>query len=93
MTPNAVCAAACAAPSSNIRSCSCGNSGDEDGQGPGGVVWDCGIALAQSISRGWPVELRGKRVLELGAGTGLGFPAAATIHAMDPSEFLFVGVS
>lgn len=38
--------------------------------GPGCVVWDCGIALSQSISRQWPIDLKGRRVLELGSGTG-----------------------
>ena len=38
--------------------------------GLGGVVWDCGIALAQFIDT-HPELVRGRRVLELGCGTGL----------------------
>eukprot|EP00192_Tetraselmis_astigmatica_P011669 CAMPEP_0117650282 /NCGR_PEP_ID=MMETSP0804-20121206/1457_1 /TAXON_ID=1074897 /ORGANISM="Tetraselmis astigmatica, Strain CCMP880" /LENGTH=363 /DNA_ID=CAMNT_0005456145 /DNA_START=221 /DNA_END=1312 /DNA_ORIENTATION=+ len=47
--------------------------------GPGGVVWDCGIAMAQSLRAGWPVNLAGTRVLEIGSGTGIvGIAAAAS---------------
>ena len=58
---------------------------DVHGAGPGGCVWDAAVALAQHIatelgSHG-ESSLRGKRVLELGAGTGVPGLAAALLGA------------
>ena len=44
--------------------------------GLGGVVWDCGVALAELLDA-HPELVRGKRVLELGSGTGVVGIAAA----------------
>eukprot|EP00191_Tetraselmis_sp_GSL018_P008901 CAMPEP_0177608816 /NCGR_PEP_ID=MMETSP0419_2-20121207/18690_1 /TAXON_ID=582737 /ORGANISM="Tetraselmis sp., Strain GSL018" /LENGTH=335 /DNA_ID=CAMNT_0019103565 /DNA_START=24 /DNA_END=1031 /DNA_ORIENTATION=- len=55
--------------------------GAAEGAGPGGVVWDCGVALGQCITAGWPLRLQGRRVLELGAGTGIAGIVAAICGA------------
>ena len=44
--------------------------------GLGAVVWDCGLALANFLSRN-PEIVRGKRVIDLGCGTGIAGIAAA----------------
>ncbi|KAK9831887.1 hypothetical protein WJX81_005587 [Elliptochloris bilobata] len=52
------------------------------GAGPAGVIWECGAALAEYLTRHrGPGALRGKRVLELGAGTGVVGLAAALLGA------------
>lgn len=52
------------------------------GLGPGGKVWECGVALARGLVAGrFPVELHGQHVLELGAGTGVGGITAAALGA------------
>ena len=48
--------------------------------GLGAVVWDCGLALANFLSRN-PEVVRGKRVIDLGCGTGIAGIAAAACGA------------
>lgn len=51
-----------------------------DGIGPGGVIWECGALLAALLStdHGLAERIRRKRILELGAATGIaGLSAAA----------------
>jgi predicted nicotinamide N-methyase len=51
---------------------------DPAGSGPGGALWDAAVVLAQHLHS---LTLRGARVLELGAGTGLPGLAAARLGA------------
>jgi predicted nicotinamide N-methyase len=58
---------------------------DGDSRGTGTMIWECGIVLAKYLEQrskgshgGW---LRGKRVLELGSGTGVAGLAAAALGA------------
>ena len=48
--------------------------------GFGGSVWDCGVAMAIILSLDWQL-VRGRRVLELGSGSGLGGIASALAGA------------
>lgn len=41
------------------------------GEGTGHTVWDGAVVLAKYLEKAYPRGLVGKRVLELGAGTGL----------------------
>lgn len=56
---------------------------DVHSAGPGGCVWDAAVALAQYVATEFSHAdgLRGKRVLELGAGTGVPGLAAARLGA------------
>jgi len=50
--------------------------------GPGSVIWDCGVMLAAHlVGTLGPEGLKGKRVLELGSGTGIAGIAAAACGA------------
>eukprot|EP00193_Tetraselmis_chui_P005476 CAMPEP_0177755450 /NCGR_PEP_ID=MMETSP0491_2-20121128/2573_1 /TAXON_ID=63592 /ORGANISM="Tetraselmis chuii, Strain PLY429" /LENGTH=232 /DNA_ID=CAMNT_0019270949 /DNA_START=219 /DNA_END=913 /DNA_ORIENTATION=- len=50
--------------------------------GPGAVVWDCGVMLAAHLIETLGSEaLKGKRVLEIGSGTGIAGIAAAACGA------------
>ena len=51
---------------------------DPAGCGPGGALWDAAVVLAHHLHS---LQLRGARVLELGAGTGLPGLAAARLGA------------
>jgi len=51
---------------------------DWTGQGVAGVVWDSAVVLAEYITK-HPEIVKGKSVLELGAGTGLAGLAAASL--------------
>jgi hypothetical protein len=53
---------------------------DPAGAGPGGAVWDAAVVLAQYVTS-LGAALRGARVLELGAGTGVPGLAAARLGA------------
>ena len=57
---------------------------EQDAGHVGGCVWDAEVLLAHFID-GLGAELRGRTLLELGAGTGL-----ASLVAVDPRGLVFV---
>mmetsp|Transcript_13503 Transcript_13503/g.28160 ORF Transcript_13503/g.28160 Transcript_13503/m.28160 type:complete len:429 (+) Transcript_13503:1-1287(+) len=57
---------------------------EEERIGTGGVLWEAAIALADHVGRSRAAAWRGRRVLELGAGTGL----VAIALALEGAEVL-----
>ena len=60
----------------------CAGSGATTRHGTGTMIWECGIVLAGYLMHSLTAEqLRGKRVLELGAGAGVAGLAASALGA------------
>jgi tetratricopeptide (TPR) repeat protein len=60
----------------------CAGVGATPRHGTGTMIWECGIVLAGYLMHSLTAEqLRGKRVLELGAGTGVAGLAASALGA------------
>jgi predicted nicotinamide N-methyase len=68
-----------ALPPIHIKLGSIANGGET--LGTGGVIWDSGITLARFLEKEDGVRVAGKRVIELGSGTGLAGLAAAACGA------------